>query len=43
MNKSKIMCEDLPQFVEVCAKLTRHGILFNAWTHNLTIELTGGF
>lgn len=43
MNTSKIMCEDLPQFVEVCAKLTIQGILFNAWTHNLTIELTGGY
>lgn len=43
MATSKIMCEDICVFAEMCAKLTRSGIIFKAYTHNLTIELTGGY
>jgi len=40
---SKIYCEDICNFMECIAKLTRSGIVFKAWTDSLIIELTGGY
>lgn len=38
-----IRCQDLDDFIKVCAGFVREGVSFRADTGNLTIELTGGF
>lgn len=39
----KIQCEDLAQFIAVCAGLVREGVRFDADGATLTVDLTGGF
>lgn len=42
--KFQIICEDLPEFVDICAMLVREGIRFEASTsEGYIINCTGAF
>jgi hypothetical protein len=43
MGHYKIICEDLDEFVKVCAGLVREGICFESDAHRLVIVMTGGY
>ena len=38
-----ISCQNLDEFIKVCAGLVRGGVCFRADTEGLEITLTGGF
>jgi hypothetical protein len=38
-----IKCTSLDELAIVCAELARQGVVFNAYTNTLLIELTGGY
>ena len=40
---SKIICATETQFYDVCAELTKRGIVFIAHRDTLVVELTGGY
>lgn len=40
---SKLTCETMREFLEACAYFVREGIVFRAFSGNLTIEFTGGY
>lgn len=43
MDKQKITCVDMQEFVDVIAGLVEHGLTFNACATSLIIRLTGGY
>lgn len=38
---SKIVCDTMAEFISVIAGLAEKGIVFKAYTHDLSIEITG--
>ena len=40
---SSIQCETIKEFIEITAGLVREGVIFEAYSSNLLIKLTGGF
>lgn len=43
MPAMTIYCQNLDEFIKVCAGLVREGVRFRAYPVSLEITLTGGF